>query len=30
MHELPQKVEILDDLETCIFNSGKCLAMYRP
>jgi hypothetical protein len=30
MHELPQKVEILDYLETYIFNSGKCLAMDRP
>lgn len=30
MHELHQKVEILDYLETYIFNSGKCLAMYKP
>jgi hypothetical protein len=30
MHELHQKVEILDYLETCIVNSGKCPAMYRP
>jgi hypothetical protein len=30
MHELPQKVELLDYLETYIFNSGMCLAMDRP
>jgi len=30
MHELHQTVELLDYLETHIFNSGKCLAIYRP
>ena len=33
MHELHQKVEVLDYLETYIFNSfnsGKCLAMDGP
>jgi hypothetical protein len=30
MNELNQKAEVLDYLETYIFNSGKCLAVYRP
>ena len=30
MNELGQKAEVLDYLETYIFNSGKCLAVYRP
>jgi len=30
MHELGQKSEVLDFVETMIFNSGKCLAVYRP
>jgi len=30
MNELKQKSEVLEYLETYIFNSGKCLAVYRP
>ena len=30
MHEMGQKADVLDYLETHIFNSGKCLAVYRP
>ena len=30
MHEVKQKPEILDYLETYIFNSGKCLAVFKP
>ncbi|MGQ4808099.1 2,3-dihydroxyphenylpropionate/2,3-dihydroxicinnamic acid 1,2-dioxygenase [Candidatus Entotheonellaceae bacterium PAL068K] len=30
MHEVGQKAAIIDYLETHIFNSGKCLAIYKP
>ena len=30
MNEMGQKADVLDYLETHIFNSGKCLAVYRP
>jgi hypothetical protein len=31
MHELGQKGEVIDDVETAgVFNSGKCLAVWRP
>ncbi|MFQ6030708.1 MAG: extradiol ring-cleavage dioxygenase [Dehalococcoidia bacterium] len=31
MHELGQKGEVVDYIETAgVFNSGKCLAVYRP
>jgi hypothetical protein len=31
MHELGQKGEVIDYVETAgVFNSGKCLAVWRP
>ena len=30
MAETGQKPQVLDYIETMIFNSGKCLAVYRP
>jgi len=30
MNELNHKAEVLEYLETYIFNSGKCLVLYRP
>jgi hypothetical protein len=31
MHELGQKGEVIDYIETAgVFNSGKCLAVWRP
>ena len=30
MAEMGQKPQVLDYIETMIFNSGKCLAVYRP
>ena len=30
MHEVGQKADVLEYLETHIFNSGKCQAVYRP
>ena len=29
MHEVGKKAEIVDYLETMIFNSGKCLAIWK-
>jgi hypothetical protein len=31
MHELGQKGDVIDYVETAgVFNSGKCLAVWRP
>ena len=30
MEELDRKAEILDYIETYVFNSEKCLALFKP
>ena len=30
MHELEQKIEVIDYLETWVFNSQKCMAVFKP
>jgi len=30
MEELGRKPEIVDDIETYVFNSDKCLALFKP